>query len=141
MQCHIAATLVLGAISVASIICTARSISALCQQFANRYTYLIGNCNVVFHAYMNANGYVVYDVFLKGILIKTTKPRPCVELSSMLEDDFRSRLAYMLVKRHTRKVTFSPYKVVQNTILDASGTYLSCGSPYLVHADDSVLKR
>lgn len=141
MHCQIVATAVLGAISVVSIICTVNSIASLCQQYTNRFTYLIGACTVMFQASTNAFGSVVYDVFLDGVLVQTTKPRQNVLLVSAFEDAFRKRFARTLVKHHTKHVTFSAFKIVQNTILNADGVYVSHGSPYHINIEDSVLIR
>jgi hypothetical protein len=140
MHCHIAVTVMLGAISVASIICTVKSITSLYQQHAIRFTYLIGVKNVMFQAYTNAIGGVVYDVFLDGVLMRTTKSRQNVCLASSSEDAFRMRLAHTLVTHRNKHVSFSPIKIVQNTILDTAGAYVSHGSPYLVCLEDSVLR-
>lgn len=141
MHSHIVATVVLSAISVASIICTVNSIASLCQKYASRFTYLVGAYNVMFQPSTNAFGSVVYDVFLDGVLVQTTKPRHNVLVASAFEDAFRKRFAHTLVKCRTKHVTFSPFKIVQNTIINVDGAYVSHGSPYHINVEHSVLRR
>jgi hypothetical protein len=118
-----------------------KTIAELCKQHVDRFTYLVNGCYVVFQAFTSPEGYVVYDVFFNGKFMRTTRPRFQVVLTSSCEEAFRQRLAHMLIKHRNKKVTFSRFKLVQESIIDVNGNIVSSGEPYSLYTKVSVLNR
>ena len=141
MRSNISIALVFGAITIVTIGCTVKSIIELYKQYIERFTYVINGFNVVFHAFIGQNGSIVYDVYVQGKCVKTTKPRFNVILRSSHEEAFRHRLAHMLVKTRNKKVSFSRFKMVNDSIVNTDGTIVFHGAPYYLHAKESVLNK
>ncbi len=141
MYSHIGTTLVIGAFSIVAFTYTLKSIAELRKKPLDRFTYLVNGCNVVFQAFTSPQGYVVYDVFFDGKFTRTTRPRFQVALTSSYEEAFRQRLTHMLIKNHNKKVTFSRFKLVQESIIDVNGNIVSYGNPYSLYTKVSVLTR
>ena len=142
MNSRISTALVISALSIVVITYTVKCIAELCkQQHGERFAYLVDGCYVTFHAFTSSHGCVVYDVFFDGNFIRTTKPRFHVVLASSFEEAFRQRLARMLCKKSNKKVTFSSFKIVQESIIDINGNIVSGGQPYIVNTDVSSVKR
>jgi hypothetical protein len=141
MYSHIATTLAIGALSIVVFAYTVKSIAELCKTPVDRFTYLVNDCYVMFHAFIDPQGYVVYDVIFEGKFTRTTRPRFQVALTSSCEEAFRQRLVHMLIKHRNKKVTFSRFKLVQESIIDVNGSIVSSGKPYRLHTKASVLKR
>jgi helix-turn-helix protein len=141
MYSHIATTLVISAFSIVALSYTVKSITELYKKPVDRFTYLVNGCYVVFQAFTSPQGYVVYDVFFEGKFMRTTRPRFQVELTSSFEEAFRQRLVHMLIKHRNKKVTFSRFKLVQESIIDVNGSIVSSGKPYSLYTKVSVLNR